>query len=203
MDQPIDAAEVDERAELREPDNHAFANLADGERSKQLLLLGVELFFEHLTLGENDPMALVIKVDDLEPQALTDEFVEIADRLAANLRGGDKAAHAEVDENAALDDLRDRRLDDFVVVVRGDDLFPGLERASAAFAQEQRTVLIVDAVNHDFERVADLEVFGLDGEAEFAEGQRALGLAADVDEQFVLVLRDDDAGEHLAFIENF
>ena len=29
----------------------------------------------------------------------------------------------------------------------------------------------------------------------------AFGFAADVDEQFVMRLRDDDAGEHLAFIK--
>jgi hypothetical protein len=58
-------------------------------------------------------------------------------------------------------------------------------------------------VDHHFERVADLELFGLDGQGKLAEGKRAFGFAADIDEQFVLVLRDDDAGEHLAFIENF
>jgi hypothetical protein len=100
-------------------------------------------------------MPLVIEVDHFEPQLLADEFVEVADRLAADLRCRHEAAHAEVDEDAALDDLRDRRFDHFVVVVRFDDLFPGLERAGAALAQIELTVLIVDPVDHDFERVAD------------------------------------------------
>ncbi len=167
------------------------------------LLLRVELFFENLTLREHDAVALVVEVDDLEAQAFADEFVEVADRLAPDLRRGDEATHAEVDEDAALDDLSNRRFDDFVVIVRGDDFFPRLERPGAAFTQEERTVLVVDPVDHDLKRVADLELFGVDGKAEFAEGQRALGFAADVDEQFVLILRDDDAGEHLAFVENF
>ena len=63
-------------------------------------------------------MPLVVEIDHLEAQVLADEFVEIADGLAANLRGRHEAAHAEVDEHAALDDLRDRRFDDFVVLVR-------------------------------------------------------------------------------------
>ena len=137
VDEAVDAAEVDERAELREPHDDAFADLADGQRAEQLLLLLVEFFFEHLALREHDAMALVIEVDHLQAQLLADEFVEVADRLAADLRCGDEAAHAEVDEDAALDDLRDRRFDHFVVVVRFDDLFPGLERAGAAFAEEQ------------------------------------------------------------------
>jgi hypothetical protein len=47
-----------------------------------------------------------------------------------------------------------------------------------------------------------LEFLGLDRERELAEREDALGLAADVDEQFVLVFGDDDAGENLALVEN-
>ncbi len=104
-------------------------------------------------------MALVVEIDDLEPQMLADELVEIADGLAADLRGRDETAHAEVDENAALDDLRDGRFDHFVVLVRGDDLLPGLQRPGAAFAEEHHAV-VVDPVDHDFELVVDLELFG-------------------------------------------
>ena len=147
-------------------------------------------------------MTLVIEVDDLEPQLLADEFVEIADRLTADLRCRHEAAHAEVDENAALDDLRDGRFDHFVVLVRFDDLFPRLESAGAAFAQIELAVVLVDPMDHHFEFVADVELFRLDDERELAEGKNAFGLAADVDEQLVLIFCDDDAGEDLAFVEN-
>src|SRR6202041_3934001 len=99
------AAEVDERAELRQTNDDAFANLSDLQRAEQLLLLLVEFFFQNLPLREHDAMALVVEVDDLEPQFLPDQFVEIADRLTANLRCRHETAHAEVDENAALDAL--------------------------------------------------------------------------------------------------
>jgi hypothetical protein len=57
-------------------------------------------------------------------------------------------------------------------------------------------------MDHDLELVAHLELFGLDRKRKLAEGERAFGLAADIDEQFVLVLRDDQAGEDLAFVED-
>jgi hypothetical protein len=57
-------------------------------------------------------------------------------------------------------------------------------------------------MNHYFEFVADAELFGLDDERELAEGQNALGLAADVDQQFVLIFCNDDADEDLTFVEN-
>ncbi len=184
------------------PDDDAFANLADLQRAEQLLLLLVEFFFQNLALREHDAMALVVEVDDLEPQLLADEFVEVADGLATDLRCGHEAAHAEVDENAALDDLRDGRFDHFVVVVRFDDFFPRLECAGAAFAQIELAIVLIDPMDHHFEFVADAEFFRLDDERKLAEGQNAFGLAADVDEQFVLIFCNDDADEDLALVEN-
>ncbi len=40
------------------------------------------------------------------------------------------------------------------------------------------------------------------GERKLAETEYPFGLAADVDEQLVLILRDDEADEDLTFIEN-
>ena len=80
-------------------------------------------------------------------------LVEIADRLAADLRCRHEAAHAEVDEHAALDDLRDGRFDDFVVLVRFDDFLPGLERASALLGEVEGAVAVaVDAMDQHLER---------------------------------------------------
>ncbi len=144
----------------------------------------------------------MIEIDDLQAQMLADQFVEIADGLAANLRCRNEAAHAEVDEHAALDDLRDGRFDHLVCLVRRDDLFPGLECACAPLRKEERPVLVVDPVNHHLELVADVEFLGIDGEREFPEAEDAFRFSADVDEEFVLILRDDDAGQYLALIED-
>jgi hypothetical protein len=57
-------------------------------------------------------------------------------------------------------------------------------------------------VDHDFQGVADLQLFRLDRERELAERQNPFGLAADVDQQLILVLGDDDAGEDLSLVEN-
>jgi hypothetical protein len=57
-------------------------------------------------------------------------------------------------------------------------------------------------VDHDFQGVADLELLRFDRKRELAEREDAFGLAADVDEQFVLILGDDDAGEDLTLVEN-
>ncbi len=183
-------------------DDDAFANLSDFERSEQLLLLRVELFFENQPLREHDAMTLVIEIDHLQAQALSDQLVEIADGLTANLRCGNESAHAEIDEYAAFDDLRDRCFDHFVLLVRFNDFLPRLERACAPFGEKQLAI-IIDAMNHHFELVADLERLRIDRETQLAERKRAFRLASDVDQQFFLILGDDDAGQDLTLVEDF
>jgi len=57
-------------------------------------------------------------------------------------------------------------------------------------------------MDHHLELIADAQFLRFDHERELAEGQDAFGLAADVNEQFVLIFCDDDAGEDLALVEN-
>jgi hypothetical protein len=57
-------------------------------------------------------------------------------------------------------------------------------------------------VDHHLELIADFQFLRLDRKREFAETENAFGLAADVDQQLVLVFGDDDAGEDLALVEN-
>ena len=135
VNETIHAAEVDECAELSQSDDHAFANLSDFERSEQLLFLRVELFFENQPLRKHDAMTLVIEIDHFRAQALSDQLVEIADGLPANLRCGNESAHAKIDENAAFYDLRDRCFDYLVLLVRFNDFLPRLQRACAPFGE--------------------------------------------------------------------
>jgi hypothetical protein len=202
VNEAIDAAEIDERAELSQTYHHAFANLPNLERTQKLLLLGVELFFEHEPLREHYAMAFMVEIDYLQAKLLADQLIEISDRLPPNLGRRHEAAHTEIHEHAAFDDLRDGGLDHFVSFVRLDHLLPGLERTRAALGKEQRAIHVIDPVDHDFEGVPDLEIFWFNGERELAERQNAFGLTADVDEQFVLVFLNDDAGEYLAFVQN-
>ena len=148
-------------------------------------------------------MTFVIQIDHFEPQSLADELVEVADRLTPDLRSRHEAAHAEIDEYAALDDLRHRRLDHFVVLVRFDDFLPRLERARAPLGEKERAVVVVDAMDHHFQRIADFQIFGLYGQREFAERQRAFGFAADIYQQFILILRDDQSVEDLSLVQDF
>ena len=65
VNQAVDAAEIDERTEIGEPHDDAFADLADFQRVEQLLFLCLKLFFQYQALREHDAMTLMIEIDDL------------------------------------------------------------------------------------------------------------------------------------------
>ena len=133
---------------------------------------------------------------------LTDQLVEVSDGLTTDLRRRDEAPHPQIDQDAAFDHLRDRRFDDLVAIVRLDDFLPRFKRTGAALGKKERSVHLVDAVNHHFDGIANLEQLGIDGEGQLAEGKYAFGLSADVDEYLILVPLDDRSGENLSLVEN-
>jgi hypothetical protein len=160
--QPVDPAEIDERAEIGQAHDDALAYLRYFERIEKLLLLCLQLFFEHEALREHDAMTLVIEIDHFQTEMLTDELVQISDGLPPDLRSRNESAHAEIDEYSALDDLRNGRFDHFVALVRFDDFLPRLERARAPLGEKERPVHFVDAMDHDFDGIADLQELWID-----------------------------------------
>src|SRR5205823_5386326 len=117
VNQAVDAAEIDECAELRQTHDDAFTNLSDLERAEQFLFLSVEFFFQNQTLRQHDAVPLVIEIDHFESQLLPDQFFQVANRLPPDLRSGNESAHAEIDKDAAFDNLSNGRFDNFVVFV--------------------------------------------------------------------------------------
>src|SRR5487761_2528163 len=199
VNEAVNTTEVDERTEIGKSNDDAFTNLTDFHRVHELLLFGLHLFFENEALRENDAMAFVIEIDDFKTKTLIDQFVEISDWLTTNLRCRHKAAHTEINEDAAFDDLRYRCFDHLIVFMRFNDFLPRLERSRATFGEKERTVEFIDAMHHDFESVADFEELWFYCQREFAERQNAFRFTADIDEQFVLVFLNDDAVKNLAF----
>src|SRR5579875_1868555 len=66
MNKPVDAAQIDEGAELGQAYDDAFPDLPDRQRPEQLGLLLVQLLFEDQALREDDAVPLMIEVDHLQ-----------------------------------------------------------------------------------------------------------------------------------------
>src|SRR4029450_10246690 len=80
---------------------------------------------------EHDVVARAVELYDLALQRLAEELVEVGHAPDVDQRGGQEAAHPEVDDQAALDDLDDRALDGLAGLGRGLDLAPRLLEAGA------------------------------------------------------------------------
>jgi len=93
---------------------------------------------------------------------LSDELVEIADGLTTDLRCGNETAHSQIDEHTAFDDLRDRSFDDLIAFMSLDNFLPRLERARTALGEKERSIELVDAMNHHFDGIADAQQLWID-----------------------------------------
>ena len=105
MDQAVDAVEVDERAEVDDVRDRALHDLAGLEPVEDLLADLLALLLEHRAAAEDDVVARAVELDDLALDGLAQELVEVLDAADVDQRRGQEAAHAEVDDQAALDDL--------------------------------------------------------------------------------------------------
>ena len=141
--QAVDAAEVDERAEVDDRGDDAVADLA--------LLQLVEEVSAHLGLGLLEPgaagqhhvVAVLVQLDDLGLELLADVRLEVADAAHLDQRGGQEAAQADVEDEAALDDLDDGAGDDAVLFLDLLDRAPGALVLRALLGQDQPAFLVL------------------------------------------------------------
>ena len=111
VDEAVDAVEVDERAEVDDVRDLALDDEAGLQAVEDLLALLLALLLEHRAAREDDVVARAVELDDLALDRRAQELVEVRHAADVDERGGQEAAHAEVDDEAALDDLDDRALD--------------------------------------------------------------------------------------------
>ena len=77
------------------------------EAVEDLLALALALLLEHRAAREDDVVARAVELDDLALDVGVDEDVEVGDAADVDERGGQEAAHPEVDDQAALDHFDD------------------------------------------------------------------------------------------------
>src|SRR6185437_12449605 len=105
-------------------------------------------------------------------------------------RGRQEAAEADVDDQAALDDLDDGAGDHAVGILDLLDVAPGALVLGALLGQDEPTLLVLILENEGFDHVADVDDLGrvdvvLD--REFAGGDDTLRLVTDVEEDLVAI----------------
>ena len=105
MDQAVHAVEVDERAEVDDVRDLPLDDVARAEPIEDRLAHLLALVLEDGATREDDVVARAVELDDLAPELLAEELVEILNAPDVDERRGQEAADAEVEDEAALDDL--------------------------------------------------------------------------------------------------
>ncbi len=168
VQQAVDAGQVDERAEVGQVLDRAGDHVADVDAFQELLALGVALGLDQFAAREDDVLAVVVDLDDLEIVGVADELVQVLRRGDVDLAAGQERLDADVDHEAALDDALDLALDEPVAVEHADDLLPVLA-VEGLFAREDDHALVVfEAFEQNVDLVADVDVVEV---VEFARGR--------------------------------
>ena len=156
VQQAIDAAEVDERAVIGEVLDHALDDGAFLQLVEQFGALGAVFLLDDRATRNDDVVALLVELDDLELVHLAFEVARVAHGAHVHERTGQERAHEiDFDGEAALDAAVDEALDDLLLLERGLEAFPGAGTLGF-FAREARFAgTVFDAVECDFDVVAD------------------------------------------------
>ncbi len=149
---------------------------------------------------DHDVVALLVELDDLELERLALEVARVAHRAHVDQRSGEERAHEiDLDGEAALDAAVDEARDDLALLERRLETLPGAG-ALGLFARQTRLARAVfDAVERDFDFVADgdFELAAL--VLELLDRDHRLGLEAGAHHDHVGSDVDHPAGEDLAW----
>src|SRR6266850_2686017 len=182
VEEAVEAVEINERAEVGDVLDGAFADVARHHLGEQFLAPFVAFLFNQLPTGEDDVLALLIDLNDLKFVGVGDVLLKVLGRDDVDLRGGKKRLDANVDEQAAFDHGFDFAGNGAAFVANGQDFVPVLLKLGLFLGQDDHAVLVFEFFDEDIYCVADLD--GLDV-FEFAGGDRAFALVANIHEDFL------------------
>src|SRR6266571_7893763 len=132
MDQPIGTAQIDECAEISQRRDATVAHLASLQLREQAVLLLGTAFLRRRTLGQDEPVAAAVHLDDLEVERLAAHRAQLVLDLVFGTPAAQLDDLAKWHEAAYPVDGDDQAA--FVVVddLAGDDLFGVLFRLQVA-----------------------------------------------------------------------
>ena len=162
------------------------------------------LFFQHGAAREDHVVAVAVHLYDATHELLADVVAQILHAADVDQGGRQEAAHPEVQDEAALDDLDDGALHRLAAFKGGLDALPRLLEAGALLAEDQTPVGVFFGHHQGVDFFAQLHLVGrIDrlADAQLVLRDDAFRLVADVDQDLVLVDAHDLTGDDVAFGE--
>src|SRR5690242_15734102 len=158
VEQAVDAAEIDERTEVGDVLDDAFAHLILLQLLHELLALAGSLVLENHSARHDDVAAPLVELDDLELELLAQQLVDVRHAAQSDLRAGQERVDAhEVDHHTTLDLLDEGAFHRLVILVRESDLLPHAHEVGFLLREDDRALLILEVLEENLDFVARLD----------------------------------------------
>ena len=198
MEQAVDAADVDERAEVGDILDHSGEFLAYLEAGQQFGLFLASGLLEHLLSRKHDVPAPFRQLDDAKRVGLTKVLIEVADGPAGNLRCRKESVESYVDLEPAFYFPDDFPLDEFIVFEVRLYFGPVLDLIGFCLGKDYHAVLVLDHFDKHVELVAHFHLVGL---GEFAERNCPFRFEAYINEDRVAPEGNNRSLDYFALFE--
>ena len=192
----VDAVEIEEGPEVGDVLDGSLDLVAGAHGAEELLAALTALGLDEFATAEDYVLAVLVELHDLEVVGVAHELGEILRGIDVHLGGGEEGLHADVDDQAALDDGLDSALDDAFGLEQLHDLGPVLALRSFLLGENDHSLVVFEALEENLDLVSDLDFVRI---IEFGCGDHTLGLVADVDEEFLGALLEDVPLDDAAF----
>src|ERR1051326_2862755 len=179
VQQPVDAADVDERAEIGERADRAVDHHSLMQVRIKFLFCEGGLFFENDAAIDDDIFMRGVELDDPALDLLPNQFLDLGQIARAAPRCRHECLHAYVDAETAFDHFSDYAANGAVLGVGLLERAPVL-RPLDLHSREQVRALLVAARHGDGDRVAHVDGKRALLGAYLVDGQNAVHFAADI-----------------------
>ena len=204
VDQAVDAAQINESAEVNDGGNGALETHTRLKLGQDLGALSLTGLLEDNTTGQNDIVAVTIHLDNASLNTGAQIGVQILDSAQINEGCRQEATQADVEDQAALDDLDDFALHILALLELLLNTVPSTLVLRASLGEDETTFLVLLLKDHDFDGIAEfynvcrINIFT---DRQFARRNDALRLIADVKQNLIMLNLDDLTGHQISLIK--
>src|SRR5579862_5241268 len=186
VQQPIDAAKIDEGAVIGEVLDGAAHHRPFLQIVHERVALGGEFLLDDRAARHHDIVALLVELDDLEFQRLAFEITGVAYRTHVHQRARQKRTHViDLNGKAALDAAGNYAGDDLAIVEGFLEARPGARTLGFLARQTGFAGAILDRVECDFDLIARVHLDLAALVLELLERNHGLGLETDIDDYYI------------------
>src|SRR3982750_1739926 len=196
VQQAVDATEIHERAVVGEVLDGALEYGAFLQVVHERAALGGELLLDDRATGNDNVVALLVELDDLELEGLAFEIGGVTHRTDIDQRTRQERADVvDLDGEATLHTARDGAGDDFGFVERLFEAGPGARTLGFLARQARFTGAVFHGIECHFDVVPGLDLDFSAFVLELLERDDRFGLQAHVHYDHVVAYADDEACE--------